>query len=208
MIQIDKPYALAPNPIFWTIQGEAHLRGFQMLFLRLAGCSVGCPECDTDYSVDSRATASVIAQRCNETVPPGVRDRWLWLTGGEPTDHQLRPLLGALRQHRFSIAVATAGHKRMIEPVEWLSVSPHDPSKWVQLYGNEVKLVHGLNGFGIDDFRKAVPDEELDFMYKYVQPLSIGGVEDANSLKECLQFLKHNPNWSLSRQDHVYWGMA
>ena len=42
-------YPLASNPIFWTIQGEAHLRGFQMCFVRLAGCSVGCEHCDTDY---------------------------------------------------------------------------------------------------------------------------------------------------------------
>lgn len=42
-------YPLSLNPIFWTIQGEAHLRGFQMCFVRLAGCSVGCEHCDTDY---------------------------------------------------------------------------------------------------------------------------------------------------------------
>lgn len=29
--------------IFFTIQGEGHLRGFQQTFIRLAGCSVRCP---------------------------------------------------------------------------------------------------------------------------------------------------------------------
>ena len=96
----------------------------------------------------------------------------------------------------------------MIPPVDWLSISPHDPSKWVQTYGNEVKLVPGLNGFSIDDFRAAHPDDQTDFMYRYVQPLSIGKQEDPASLRTCLEFVKTNPNWALSRQDHHYWNVA
>lgn len=207
MVNIEKLYALSPDPIFWTIQGEAHLRGFQMLFLRLAGCSVGCAECDTDYSVDSRDTAASIAARCNQSVPNGMKDKWVWITGGEPTDHNLRPLFRELRSHRFSIALASAGHKRVIDPVDWLSISPHRPSQWIQRYGNELKLVHGMNGFGIEDFIKEAPEKDTDFMYRYVQPLSVNGAEDHSSLQECLSFLKHNPNWSLSRQDHVYWNV-
>ena len=60
-------YPLAPLPIYWTINGEAHLRGFQMAFLRLAGCSVGCPNCDTDYRRDSTASAEQIANMVEET---------------------------------------------------------------------------------------------------------------------------------------------
>ncbi len=96
----------------------------------------------------------------------------------------------------------------MIPPVDWLSVSPHDPSKWVQTYGSEVKIVPGLNGFSIEDFRAAHPDDQTDFMYRYVQPLSIGKQEDPESLRTCLEFVKANPNWSLSRQDHHYWEVA
>ena len=62
---MDKLYPLSPNPIFWTIQGEGHLRGFQMCFIRLAGCSIGCANCDTDYSVESRARADDIAEQAN-----------------------------------------------------------------------------------------------------------------------------------------------
>jgi organic radical activating enzyme len=167
-------YPLASNPIFWTLQGEGHLRGFQMCFVRLAGCSVGCPHCDTDYRKQETATAEEIAARADDITPKNARDRWVWVTGGEPTDHNLIALIGALRRRRFSIAVASSGHRRMIPPVDWLSISPHDPSKWVQTYGNEVKIVPGLNGFSIEDFRAAHPDDQTDFMYRYVQPLSIG----------------------------------
>ena len=201
-------YPLTSNPIFWTIQGEAHLRGFQMCFVRLAGCSVGCEHCDTDYQRQEFATEEQIAARADEVTPQNARDRWVWITGGEPTDHNLMPLIGALRRKRFSIAVASSGHRRMIPPVDWLSISPHDPSKWVQTYGNEVKLVPGLNGFSIEDFRSAHPDDQTDFMYRYVQPLSIDKREDPESLRTCLEFVKTNPNWALSRQDHHYWGVA
>ena len=198
-------YPLAPHPIYWTLNGEAHLRGFQMAFLRLAGCSVGCAFCDTDYRVSSRADEKDIAQMVDAITPAGSRDRWVWITGGEPTDHDLRPLLGALRAKRFSIALATSGHNRAIPPVDWLSVSPHDPSKWLQTYGNEVKLVPGLNGFTLDDFLLAHPDDRTDFMYRYVQPLWVGDGETSESLDACLTFLKTRPNWSLSRQDHKWW---
>lgn len=207
MNKIDKQLPLAKNPVFWTIQGEGHLRGFQMCFLRLAGCSVGCKLCDTDYAVKSRAYPEEIAQMCNKATPSNARDRWVWITGGEPTDHDLVPLIAALRHWRFSIAVATSGHRRMIPPVDWLSVSPHDPSKWVQTYGNEVKLVPGLHGATIAEFQAKHPDEQTDFMYRYVQPLWKDGQEEPNSLKTCLDFLSGNPNWSLSRQDHKYWGI-
>jgi len=201
-------YPLARNPIFWTIQGEAHMRGEQMCFVRLAGCSVGCAMCDTDYRRNEFATDEEIAARADEATPKDARNRWVWITGGEPTDHDLTALIGALREKRFSIALATSGHRRVVASVDWLSVSPHDPAKWVQVAGSEVKLVPGLNGFSIDDFRSAHPDDQTDFRYRYVQPLSIDKREDPQSLRTCLEFVQANPNWSLSRQDHHYWNVA
>ncbi|CAN5260890.1 7-carboxy-7-deazaguanine synthase [soil metagenome] len=201
-------YPLAPNPIFWTIQGEGHLRGQQMCFVRLAGCSVGCPGCDTDYRKQEMATPEEIAARADAIVPANARERWVWLTGGEPTDHKLPELIAALRERRFSIALATSGHREVVAEVDWLSVSPHHPEKWVQLSGSEVKIVPALNGFGIEDFRRARPDEQTQFTYRYVQPLSIGKQEDAASLRTCLEFLRGEPEWRLSRQDHHYWNVA
>jgi organic radical activating enzyme len=132
----------------------------------------------------------------------------VWITGGEPTDHNLTALIEALRAKRFSIALASSGHRRFDLAVDWLSISPHDPAKWVQRSGSEMKIVPGLNGFGIEEFRAAHPDDQTDFRYRYVQPLSHGKTEDPESLRECLEFVRANPNWSLSRQDHHYWNVA
>ena len=201
-------YPLTSNPIFWTIQGEGHLRGMQMCFVRLAGCSVGCPACDTDYRKQEMATAEEIAARVDRITPKDLQERWVWITGGEPTDHNLAALIEALRAQRFSIALASSGHRTVAAPVDWLSISPHDPRKWVQLAGDEVKLVPGLNGFAIEEFRAAHPDEQTKFRYRFVQPLSREKQEDPESLRVCLDFLRTNPNWRLSRQDHHYWSVA
>ena len=70
---------LAPQGVFRTIQGEGVLLGVPMVFVRLAGCSVGCPECDTDYSIAERATVEEIARRAIDADPSLA---WAWITGG------------------------------------------------------------------------------------------------------------------------------
>jgi organic radical activating enzyme len=177
-----------------------------MAFIRLGGCSVGCAECDTDYRVDSRASVGDIVSRVLEVTPESSRDKWVWITGGEPTDHDLRPLLGQLKAYGFSTALATSGVRRFIPPVDWLSISPHHFSTQ-QLYGNEVKLTEGLNGLSPWEWLKVYPDDRTDFMYRYVQPLWKDGREDPDSLARCFDFLKAHPNWALSRQDHKYWSV-
>jgi len=177
-----------------------------MAFIRLAGCSVGCAECDTNYSVDSRASAEEIVERVISVTPPTSRDRWVSVTGGEPTDHDLGPLMRGLKAAGYSISLATSGVRRYTPPVDWLSVSPHG-NDLIQRYGNEIKLVDGLGGLDFEKWHTKNPDDSTDFGYRYVQPLSINGTESPSSLKRCLEFLRTRPNWSLSRQDHVYWGI-
>ena len=198
-------YPIASDGIFWSIQGEAHLRGFQMAFLRLAGCSVGCAQCDTDYrAVETLDTREIVARL--DAVTKG-RDRWVWITGGEPLDHPLRPLYRALKGAGYSVAIATSGVHRAIENCDWVSVSPHS-NKLVQRYGHEVKLVEGLNGLGIWRWHEANPDATTDFWYRYVQPLTLpDGSECKQSLARCLEFLSERPDWSLSRQEHRLWGL-
>lgn len=198
-------YKLAPNGVFWSIQGEAHLRGFPMAFLRLAGCSVGCPRCDTDYSVEESLRAVDVVDRVLNVFPENYRDRWVWITGGEPYDRPMRPLITAFRKYGVSIAVATSGKHRAIEAVDWLSVSYHGGYPLMQKYGHEIKLIDGLNGLDPWKYIEEYPDDMTDFWYRYVQPLTVDGVEDTDSLHRCVEFVHEHPNWALSRQDHVVW---
>jgi len=198
-------YAIAPHGVFWSIQGEGHLRGQQMAFLRLAGCSVNCIGCDTDYTVADRVDLDTLVQRVAHIIPANARDKWVWITGGEPTDHDLGPLIRELRRGipGVSIAVATSGKRRVIPPVDWLSVTYHGGYELAQRFGHELKLVDGLNDYGLSK-----PPGQLDFMQYYCQPLSVCGTENAQSLERCLEWLKDKPNWGLSRQDHHVWNVS
>lgn len=205
-----RKYPIAPNGIFWSIQGEAHLRGVQMAFIRLAGCSVGCIECDTDYSVNSRLSIQEIKETLQVCVPPGTTNPWVWITGGEPTDHDLNLLIWALKASGYKVAIATSGYKVVTPPVDWLSVSPHEVGRCSQRFGHELKLVYGLGAIQtFSDLERAMKEgDSMDFWFRYVQPLS---EYDSQSdqfkpsqyhLDDCLTLLERNPEWSLSMQEH------
>lgn len=199
-------YPVAPNPIFLSVQGEGALIGTPMIFVRLAGCSVGCALCDTDYRRAERATLASIKDRVAALIRPAVR--WAWITGGEPTDHDLIPMAGMLRSLNLSVAVATAGHKPIPIycgwPVDWVSVSPHDPEAWTVVAGDELKLVPGLNGFGLAPFVEKVRSGDTAFDHYFVSPCH-GRPE---TLDECIELVNTDPRWKLTAQAQRQWGVA
>lgn len=199
--------SLAPNGVFWTIQGEGHLSGKGMCFVRTAGCPVACALCDTDYSVARRLLPREIVTEVWRAMPPGVVDRWVWITGGEPAAQPLlNELVRDLAGHGYTVAVATSGAYRVVAPVHWLSVSPHTPD-FIQRYGNEVKVVPGLNNHGVKELCDAA--DEGDFWERFVQPLwdTEAGREDPVSLKECLDWVRLNPRWGITLQSHKRLGL-
>lgn len=193
-------YSLAKNGIFRTVQGEGALLGVPMTFIRLAGCSIGCPLCDTDYKVNSKMTATQIARTAKGMSP---FFSWVWITGGEPTDHKLGDLVRELHDYSLQVAVATAGHKPfdMNMPVSFLSVSPHDPSKWEQKWGTELKLVPGLNGFHLKDFNDKLQGCRFD--HKYAQPCD--GLP--GTVEECFRWVESHEGWRMTVQAHKQWNM-
>lgn len=216
-------YPLAPQGVFETIQGEGVLLGEPMIFVRLAGCSVGCSKCDTDYSVASRATANEIAAMVVNAArlppPPGQRpaedvrsaERWVWLTGGEPCDHDLTELVEALHVVGYRVSLATSGQANDhagwgLWPfgVDWVSVSPHDPQKLRWKNGHQLNVVPHLKGFDLKDFeRYGLHDWSKGFPEKFVTPCD--GVRE--SVVECAAFVRRNPGWRLGVQAHKVWGL-
>lgn len=135
------------NDLYASIQGEGVHAGLPVAFLRLQGCPVGCPWCDTketwfasaESRVDSLADAlgknprwaevgpDVLALHALEILPPNRR---LVVTGGEPCASDLAPFLDALwaLDRDVRVCVETSG---TIE-AEWIFARP-SPRLWVTL---------------------------------------------------------------------------
>lgn len=173
--------------------------GAPMNFIRLAGCSVGCIECDTDYRVDRRMTVDEIASEY-DALP---KTEFVQITGGEPFDHDLTELLLAMRS-RGHICVATSGMrpaKHRMELIDFLSVSPHTtPDKLLILSGDQINLVPELGGL---DLRNWETFDFSGFKYRYVTPLS-----GRWNMSQCEQWVKAHDGWRMGIQAHKSWGVA
>jgi len=75
---------LKVNEIFKSIQGESTLVGQPTIFIRLQGCNLRCPWCDTKYSwpenKGKEMTVFDIGKECNDVGLTG----FVCITGGEP----------------------------------------------------------------------------------------------------------------------------
>ncbi len=138
---------LKVSEIFWSAQGEGLNSGTPAIFIRLAGCSLHCPYCDTrrawsggrDMGTDAIAAA---ADELKAAFPGSM----LVLTGGEPLEQDLGQLLKTLKGKKHFVAVETNGLHFQDLPFNWWTVSPKDvsafrvqPRLWRR--ASEVKLL-------------------------------------------------------------------
>lgn len=195
-------YTLAREGVYRSIQGEGWLAGEPTVFVRLAGCPVGCRGCDTDYRVAERLDAGAVGERID-----AVRGRaeWIWVTGGEPAAQELWPLLEACRL-RGRVAIATSGHLPLgagARLVDFLSVSPHGtPADLALRRGSQLNLVPGLNGLDLADWRDF---DASGFGRRYVTP---AWPPDAAGVAACREFVEARTDWRLGAQCHKVWGLA
>ncbi len=95
------------HSIFYTIQGEGPYVGFPAVFVRLAGCNLQCPLCDTDYT-SSRVMLSP-AQLLRRIKAASPACHLVVITGGEPFRQNLTVAVIELLAHGYSIQVETNG---------------------------------------------------------------------------------------------------
>lgn len=210
----EPTYPLAPHGVFRTIQGEGVLFGVPMVFVRFAGCPVNCDGCDTNYTLSERVGVEELARRVVGESLPGTR--WVWVTGGEPTIHDLRPLCERLHDYNYSLALATAGINEDIprgnavavgfNGFDFVSVSPHKiDGSWKLRRGDQLNIVPGLNGLKLSDLEGV---DVSGFAHKFVTPFWYTPGERMERVSECRKWVDTHAGWRLGVQAHKSWGLA
>lgn len=106
---------LSVHSIFHTIQGEGPFCGVPSVFVRLAGCNLQCPACDTDYtSGRHRETVDAIVDTVRDRVGISMT-RLVVISGGEPFRQDIGPLVYALLDAEFFVQIESNG---TLEPPE------------------------------------------------------------------------------------------
>lgn len=99
--------------IYSTLQGEGPSTGRPATFLRLAGCSLRCQYCDSEYTFSGGEVLNFYA--LIEKIKSLGNDL-IVVTGGEPLDQKpLANFLTQLLAEEFEVELETSGHKLLSE---------------------------------------------------------------------------------------------
>lgn len=130
---------------FHSVQGEGFWAGSNAFFIRLAGCDVGCPWCDTKHSwpMDKHPEHELsdlvtAAMRLNPSM--------VVITGGEPLMHDLTDLTFELRAVGLSVHLETSGAHPLSGQFDWITLSPKrfkPPVEAIYRHVDELKVVVG-----------------------------------------------------------------
>lgn len=107
------------HSIFYTIQGEGPFAGQPAVFVRLAGCNLQCPLCDTDYTsqrlrmqpehVFRVAEEEINAYMAKSGKTGRNRCDLIVITGGEPFRQTLDPLVRTFLGKGLRVQIETNG---------------------------------------------------------------------------------------------------
>ncbi|MDP5032294.1 MAG: 7-carboxy-7-deazaguanine synthase QueE [Paraglaciecola sp.] len=217
------------NEVFESIQGEGSFTGVPSIFVRLQGCPVGCPWCDTKHTwtLDSqleRSSSAVMAENgesehwFNQTVEQLLalfaqhhyRAKHVVITGGEPCMYDLVPLSSRLIAAGYSVQIETSGtYEISTHEDTWVTVSPK-----VNMPGGRAVLASAMQRANEIKHPIAMEKhvEELDQVLTlldtdakpliYLQPISQQKRATDLAIKICIE-----RNWRLSLQTHKFIGI-
>ena len=122
---MPQPHTLKIHEIFSSVQGEGLRLGEPTLFIRLTGCNLRCPFCDTRSAWEGGKEVALpqIIDQVRKLRKRLFTD-WICLTGGEPLLQDIRPLTEALKNMNFHIQVETNATLFKPLPVDWYTISP------------------------------------------------------------------------------------
>ena len=185
------------NEIFQSLQGEGFHTGTPAVFVRLSGCNLHCPFCDTHHDEGTEMSEQAIVEQAGRYATPLVV-----VTGGEPALQLTASLVDALHAIGKTVAVETNGTLPLPAQVDWITLSPKDA-----YLGDKAKPV--LNY--VDEIKVVFDGEHEPSMYpgimcthaRFLQPCDTGDpVRNAEIVNAAIEYIKKDPRWKLSLQIH------
>ena len=183
---------------FHSLQGEGYWTGVNAFFIRLGGCDVHCPWCDTKHSWNPQRhpQQSVVKLAiAAKAVNPAI----VIITGGEPLMHDLMPLTTALKDKGLQVHLETSGAHLLTGNFDWITFSPKQfkaPHQSIYNRASELKVIIA----GEYDLKWAeqqaalVPESTL----RYLQP----EWNSPDSQNLIFDYILQHPQWRFGLQTH------
>ncbi|MFN7094138.1 MAG: 7-carboxy-7-deazaguanine synthase QueE [Burkholderiales bacterium] len=220
------PSSYPINEIFASLQGEATFTGMPSIFIRLQGCDVGCPWCDTKHTWELTPTH----QTSFTALVAKTKDKSTWaqaelhdllehiqtnyavikhvvITGGEPALYNLHPLCLHLESLGKQIQIETSGTSPLtITANTWVTLSPK-----LNMPGGKAifpEVVQRANEIKMPIGKRQDITQLIEFIHYFqvptstpiwLQPLS----QNPSATKLCIEQALLN-NWRVSLQTHKF----
>lgn len=192
------------SEVFYSIQGEGLLQGLPMVFLRLSGCNLKCPFCDTKYALENGREVDT-AEILKITGRYGCKR--VCITGGEPFLQNLSSVVKCLKEKKYWVAAETNGTLWQKLPLDWLTVSPKKEGRGLFPEGYDGRFAKAAS-----EFKYVITcKEDMRLIDKRVEkPLILQPVNNDLSIAlAIIKFLERHPqnNWYLRFQNHKIAGV-
>lgn len=189
------------NEIFNSLQGEGGNQGKPVTFIRLAGCNLSCSWCDTHHDPFSVHTVDALVRQLEDWNCKSVI-----ITGGEPSIHDLKPLLRALKGDGYWIGIESNATRSLaeFEPyLDYIALSPKGAIK--QKHAHEIRVVN--DKMSVDKLMQI--ERDIDAENYFISPLEVDGqfnIMESMELLGQVNAVSHK-KWYISLQLHKLAGI-
>jgi len=192
---------LKVNEIFFSIQGEGGRAGEASIFIRLAGCNLKCPFCDTFHDPYTEMTIQQILDDIGR-----YPCEWIVWTGGEPLMQLTKEIINLFWRNSYKQALETNGTLFIPKGFDYVTISPKVKNWWDTNKLN-LEFLNIESKVPIEIRFPVKKGDSMPFLPEYKQcsyfisPIfSENEKETRDNINYCISLVKQNNRFKLSVQ--------